>query len=243
QGDWSKRGYGGNWDNVISGHDDYPGFGDGALVKVAIGYTELRGDTTPATAYIDDITINGDLYELELPPPTEVYVDAAWTSQGDVDAFDPDLIWQHDAFASIQAGINAVAEDGTVNVAAGTYNEAVLIDRQLTLLGANDGVNPVTEPRGAESIIDASVIKASGVVFDGFTVTSDSGPGIYTGKTILGDQIENLQVRNNVVQVHILGIVVGNTRLATVSNNLIQNAYVGIYLHMAHDSEISGNEV
>jgi pectin methylesterase-like acyl-CoA thioesterase len=44
-----------------------------------------------------------------------------------------------DAFATIQAGINALAEGGTVNVAAGTYTENVTVNKQLTLDGAGSG--------------------------------------------------------------------------------------------------------
>ena len=41
-------------------------------------------------------------------------------------------------FDKIQDAINAVAEDGTVHVAAGTYDEQVIIDKELTIQGAGD---------------------------------------------------------------------------------------------------------
>ena len=41
-----------------------------------------------------------------------------------------------DSFASIQAGVNAASPGSTVNVAAGTYTEAVTINKSLTLRGA-----------------------------------------------------------------------------------------------------------
>jgi len=61
--------------------------------------------------------------------PSEVWVDDDWSSQGDVDVFDPSLTWQTDAFATIQEGINAVVPDGTVNVRPGTYYETINVTK------------------------------------------------------------------------------------------------------------------
>ena len=44
-----------------------------------------------------------------------------------------------DAFATVQAGINAVAAGGTVNVAAGSYAENVTVNKRLSLVGAGSG--------------------------------------------------------------------------------------------------------
>ena len=62
-------------------------------------------------------------------------MDDDWTSQDDVNAFDPSLTWQYDAFAVIQDGVDAVDEgaDNTVHVLAGDYIEHVTIDKSLTL--------------------------------------------------------------------------------------------------------------
>ena len=69
------------------------------------------------------------------PPPTEVWVDDDWEDQDDVDAFNPSLIWQYDAFNEIQDGVDAVDEgaDNTVHVLAGDYIEHVTIDKSLTV--------------------------------------------------------------------------------------------------------------
>jgi hypothetical protein len=75
----------------------------------------------------------------------EVWVDSTWTSQTDVNTFNPALVWQSDAFAKIQDGINAVDPGGTVHVLAGTYKVAdeswdgkscVYINKSITLSGA-----------------------------------------------------------------------------------------------------------
>ena len=53
-----------------------------------------------------------------------VFVDANWTGPGNCGGHN----WGVDAFATIQAGVNAVSSGGTVNVDAGAYNEVVTID-------------------------------------------------------------------------------------------------------------------
>ena len=55
--------------------------------------------------------------------------------------------WNVTRFAVIQDGVGAVASGGTVHVAAGTYDEQVLIDKRLTLQGA--GVTTVIKPSAA----------------------------------------------------------------------------------------------
>ena len=69
-------------------------------------------------------------------PPGEVWVD---------DDFDPSTPgWNITRFALIQDGVGAVTSGGTVHVAAGIYDEQVVIDKRLTLQGA--GVATVVKP-------------------------------------------------------------------------------------------------
>jgi parallel beta-helix repeat protein len=124
------------------------------------------------------------------PPPETVWVDDDWTSQADVDALDPSLTWQYDAFSSLQDGVDAVAEGGTVNVVAGTYDSSgetfpIVIHKSLTLLGAQATVDPRPSQggrSGSESTIDADEtssavirVSASDVEINGFTITGGTG--------------------------------------------------------------------
>ena len=95
----------------------------------------------------------------------------------------------------IQAAIDAVSDGGTVYVAEGTYKENVVVNKNITLLGAMANVDPTTESsrtdETGESIIDASgsgdgiIVNGSGVsaTVNGFTVknTGDNKAGLIAG--------------------------------------------------------------
>src|SRR5207245_7566611 len=76
------------------------------------------------------------------------------------------------AYPTIQSAVNDSACN-PINVAAGLYNEQVMITRTVTLDGAQAGVDARTRV-GAESIIEDPCgpvqIEADKVVLDGFTI-------------------------------------------------------------------------
>ena len=71
---------------------------------------------------------------------------------------------QNYPLATIQAGINAVADGGTVHVADGTYNEHFTIDKGLTLQA---GSSPIIDGGGTGTAV---TIDASSVTITGFTI-------------------------------------------------------------------------
>ncbi|MFA7173409.1 MAG: right-handed parallel beta-helix repeat-containing protein [Kiritimatiellia bacterium] len=137
--------------------------------------------------------------------PVIVYVDDSFTSNS-CDSHE----WEYDAFTSIQDGINAVAEGGTVIVAAGTYYENLIISKSINLLGPNAGINPNTQTRGPEAIISKETVPggqnlglvnlladSDNTVFDGFEVRTENQINTVRGIEING--ANNVTIKNTKV--------------------------------------------
>src|SRR5262249_8307940 len=105
-----------------------------------------------------------------------------------------------------------------------TYHEHVVIDKSLTLLGANAGVNPVTSARGPESVVDGDLtgapfaIQANNVTLDGFKIIdglNGLNAGVATSGTISGYTIEDNIITNNTI-----GVYANCSGPSTIQNNL-----------------------
>jgi|GEM_PF-3443400 len=145
----------------------------------------------------------------------------------------------NEPFSSISLGVDAVVPGGTVNVAAGTYDETVTIDKSLTLEGANAGI-PATGARGPESIIDAQladygvfIIEATTTAtLDGFTVRNYEVGGILAGGfSPPEDDPLAVHILNNVVEepssledAHNNNIQVGDGTTGTIIGNEVSGA-------------------
>lgn len=135
--------------------------------------------------------------------------------------------------ATIQHAVDEAAAGETVDVAAGSYAEQVTIVKSLTLRGPNAGVDPNTEPRGAEAIVDGGngiAIRpdAEGVVIDGLTVAADdAGEPIYTGT---GD-IDGLTVANDIVSGGVRAITIETAGEGiSIEHDLIEGKGYGLIL-------------
>ncbi len=164
---------------------------------------------------------------LQVDRPDTVWVD---------DDYDSDTEgWGYDRFDSIQDGIDAVAEDGMVNVAAGTYEEDLTIDKAITLEGANAGVSAGRYPgeRGEESIIKGTLCILGGSVVDGFRIENE--PEGEFAHANHGISIGDAALRNSIVvrdgdDRKGIGVKAANVRDATpkVIENTVEGYSYGI---------------
>jgi nitrous oxidase accessory protein NosD len=155
----------------------------GAIILKAgggsIGWAHFNGYTDNLVVGIDNVDT---VYDFE--PPSTVYVNANWASTPqwtDPDADGPANAMGLDAFATIQEGVDAVAPGGTVEVAPGTYDEQVIVNKGLTLEGAGD----------------TTVIQPSQTTANGFTVFNRLSSGSNNSAAILvTDTTDSVTVRN-----------------------------------------------
>jgi nitrous oxidase accessory protein NosD len=132
------------------------------------------------------------------------------------------------AFPTIQEAVTAASAGDTIHVCRGSYEESVIVDRTLTLLGAKDGVDARSRASTAESVVDPPgtvapgfSLQADDIVVDGFTFEgADDHAGVYTSPTFAGYTVENNIVRGNTIGVY-LGSAGGN--LTIVRRNLLED--------------------
>jgi len=143
-------------------------------------------------------------------------------------------------FTTIQAAVNAASSGDTIKVCPGTYNELVQVNKTLTILGAQSGVDARTRavPVASESVVGsgdgAFQILENNIVIDGFTIQGVNNPpnifpsalgaGIWTNPGFSGTNGGH-QIRNNIIQNNIVGIFLHNdgTFATKVDHNRIQN--------------------
>jgi hypothetical protein len=134
-------------------------------------------------------------------------------------------------FPTINAAIAAAPSGSTINVAAGTYNESVVVNKPLTIKGIQAGI--LGKGRGgAESIVDPNVSASNGfnvvtdnVTIDGFTITNTSA---YPGTE-----------RYGVVTIEKIGA--GHFTNIAVKNNIITRQFKAVDFNYTDNFEISGN--
>ena len=90
------------------------------------------------------------------------------------------LLVSASGFATIQTAIDAASAGDTIYVPAGTYDETLLINKDVTIVGANNHGIDGSGVRGSETIITGGVtISSNGVTLDGLKFTGAPTSGSF----------------------------------------------------------------
>lgn len=145
-------------------------------------------------------------------------------------------------FSTIQDGITNVAENGTVNVSAGIYDESITIDKSMTLRGP--GINAIEPATISYSGCDTRIvtIKANNVTVEGL-ILEDAGSNCFPVIQI-NPGISGVVIQNNEISFGFRGVTLTpGANNNQIINNIIHDNDVGVRIGGATDNIISGNNI
>ena len=243
-------GRGGN-DALHGGAGTDTAFYEGARADYTVHAVRTNGVITGYTV-TDNNTANGDegtdtLDGIEGLSFTTGPVNLALV--GAVAVFD-----QNDNLVSVHTTIQAAIDAGTtldgytIVVSGGTYAEDVNVTKDLTIKGANDGLDGTDAGRFPETEIQSLVITANGVTVDGVSVTGSityPGSAFPSGVYVIGN---GFSLINSVLDGpdSAVGIVTQSVTGLDVANNLIVHYGAGAYVSgnstgSVHDNLFQGD--
>jgi hypothetical protein len=137
-------------------------------------------------------------------------------------------------YPTINAAVAAAQPKDTIDVVPGTYHEKVVVNKPLTIDGAQAGVDARTRnvPTSQESIVDgvsgssAFVVNANDVTINGFTVQGATDPNNLGAAIDLGAGTSGSHVLDNIIQNSIVGLFLANNSSSdqtVISQNLFRN--------------------
>src|SRR3989440_3929483 len=146
------------------------------------------------------------------------------------------------SYATIQAAVNAAMPGAIINVDAGVYSEQVTINKQLTVRGAQAGVDPRGNARlyastSTETILNgydtgtgrspSFLIKANDVTIDGFTIQGNTSTDhMRQAGIVIAPRQHGSHVLYNIVQNNVSGLFLSNDSAidaAVVQYNIFRN--------------------
>jgi len=146
--------------------------------------------------------------------------------------------WDTTHFASINSGIAAVDDGGTVNVLPGAYTERLTIGKSLSLLGAQRGFD-ARGRTGAEAVVqDPDTYANPKVLIDIATGVSNV---TIDGFTLQGTASLS-HADNSVIRVGGSGYAAPGNPSLTISNNIIDGTY-GLIFRGGAGLAVSTNEI
>lgn len=134
---------------------------------------------------------------------------------------------------TIQAAVNAATPGSIINVAAGTYEESVNINKSLSLIGAGYNNTTVIGPiNGAGYTMRVAAAK---IIIDGFTITRDgnnpadwNNPKLSSSGIAIQGQTNNAEIRNTEITGMRTAIDINNSNGNNIHNNIIDNNRTGL---------------
>lgn len=159
---------------------------------------------------------------------------------------------------TIQRAIELVASGGIVKVSPGVYEENLVIDKPISLIGESKTDTIVQWSGNRVITLAASRIKVSNFTIQGgqrgiYTesilqdciiennVITNNSRGIYLQSTI--DIQNNIRLVNNIVDSNNIGMILEHCRNSSLINNIFINNDVGLYLDCSPNCTLQENKL
>jgi parallel beta-helix repeat protein len=179
---------------------------------------------------------------VEAQPGVTYYVNATGgdDSRTAEEAKNPGTPW-----LTIQHAIGTVPDESTINVAAGTYNENVNVNKQVTINGAGAATTIVTAANSQDHVLEVTAdgasitnLAATGANYPSYTYRDKSG--IFAKKasgTISSVTISGVTASGNNIGIYLDHASGSTVTGCTATNNILR----GIYLKWSDGNTISSN--
>ena len=147
--------------------------------------------------------------------------------------------WGYDHFDNIQDGIDAVNLSGTVYVYNGTYNENIIINKTINLIG-EDRSTTIIDGGGSGDVVYVSV---NWVNVSGFTIRNSGNAGYPNYDAGVEIRSNYSTIIGNIVTGNNRGIWISANNNYVVDNEITSNNAQGIEIYLSRNNTIADNNV
>lgn len=138
---------------------------------------------------------------------------------------------------SIQAAINAANSGDIISVDSGVYNENVMVNKSVSLIGKNPS-NTIIDGNGTEMNTVIITSHTNNVKIENFTIQNGEGSDPANLRIV---NSKGHKIRSNILRQSQYGLHIRDSNDSLIADNVIANNTNGIYIVNGNGNKIIGN--